>query len=194
MAKNDLLDFDPANDFEAYFDRALNKAVPAILSALASPDNSPVYTGYFASSWRVAAGKTAQEASGRLGKEDRPTTRANRETGDTPWADIFRQRNSFGNARGPKPKSGGYIKPRFSEVPYINFQKNPVINIGNVASYAGYALENPIVATFVQGTGPGQLQGVIDRAFKETPDGVRLRVATGLRSRAAGSVQYTDLL
>ena len=57
MAKNDLLDFDPANDFEAYFDRALNKAVPAILSALASPDNSPVYTGYFASSWKVALAK-----------------------------------------------------------------------------------------------------------------------------------------
>ena len=194
MAKNDLLDFDPANDFEAYFDRALNKAVPAILSALASPDNSPVYTGYFASSWRVAAGKTAQQASGRLGKEDRATTRANRETGDTPWAAIFRQRDSFGNARGPKSKSGGYISSMFPEVPYINFQKDPVINIGNVASYAGYALENPIVATFVQGTGPGQLQGVIDRAFKETPDGVRLSVATGLRSRAAGSVQYTDLL
>ena len=60
FADTNLFDFE--NDYEAYFDRAFNKLINKILDDLATPQNSPVYTGYFASSWKAQAG-------GGVGKE-----------------------------------------------------------------------------------------------------------------------------
>ena len=50
MAKGrDLSDFE--TDYEAYFDRAFNNLIKGAVDALATRENSPVYTGLFASSW-----------------------------------------------------------------------------------------------------------------------------------------------
>lgn len=50
-ADHNLFDFE--TDYEAYFDRAFNKLINRIVDDLSTPENSPVYTGYFASSWQA---------------------------------------------------------------------------------------------------------------------------------------------
>ena len=58
-----------AEDYNLWFDESFNKAIRGIFKVL--PEVSPVYTGYFASSWKVTAGATAQVASRAIGKESR---------------------------------------------------------------------------------------------------------------------------
>ena len=180
--KNDLKNF--RQDFDLWFDESFNKAIKGIFNVLGTEEVSPVYTGYFASSWRVTAGATAQIASRRLQKETREESDKNRRTKE-PWASVYNER--FGSNRDAwVPNKKGKILPRFPDIPYIDYLETPVVNIANVTAYAAYALENPSVATYVQ----GQLKNDIDRAFKTTPDKVRLRLAT---TPQGGRQQLTDL-
>lgn len=182
MAKKRHLD-NFAEDYNLWFDESFNKAIRAIHKVL--PEVSPVYTGYFASSWRVTAGATAQAASRALKKESKKDSDRYRRT-KSPWAEVYKARNDQHNAYFSGKT--GEIRPRFTDIPYIDYQATPVVNIGNVVAYAAYALENPSVATYVQ----GQLKGDLDRAFKTTPQNVRFRIATGPAARQ-GNVSYTEL-
>ncbi len=172
-----------AEDYNLWFDESFNKAIRAIFKVL--PEVSPVYTGYFASSWKVTAGATAQAASRAIRKETQKVSDRNRRT-KSPWADVYKSRDAQYNAYFSGKT--GEVRPRFTDIPYIDYQATPVVNIGNVVAYAAYALENPSVATYVQ----GQLKGDLDRAFKTTPQNVRFRIATDPAARQ-GNVSYTEL-
>lgn len=172
-----------AEDYNLWFDESFNKAIRAIFKVL--PQVSPVYTGYFASSWKVTAGATAQAASRAIRKETQKVSDRNRRF-KSPWAEVYNDRNAQHNAYFSGKT--GKVKPRFIDIPYVDYQATPVVNIGNVVAYAAYALENPSVATYVQ----GQLKGDLDRAFKTTPQNVRFRIATDPAARQ-GYVSYTEL-
>ena len=54
MAK-DFLKSDPAKELEAQMNQDFNKLIRKIHKSLSTKKRSPVYTGFFASSWKLPA-------------------------------------------------------------------------------------------------------------------------------------------
>jgi len=158
LVNHNLDDFE--NDYEAYFDKAFNNVVQIAVLKLSTPENSPVYTGYFASSWKA--------------RQNTPIARESRQESDrqrrtrTPWAERYKEvtTNSAGKDTqwGPMPQGNkDYIKRRF-EIPRVNFKKGPVY-IGNQAYYRQYAMEDGRSIAFIQ----GEMRKIVDNAFQEKP-------------------------
>ena len=123
--KKDLTDFE--TDFEAYFDRAFNNLIKGAVDALATKENSPVYTGLFASSWKADTRQIQKDSSNKaIPSNER---RRNQE----PWRSVHK-------SRGEKP---GVIQPRYSTKDY-NFKmlkgNDPKVFIGNTTDYRNWAL------------------------------------------------------
>ena len=113
-----------------------NNLIDTLLEGL--PEASPQYSGFFASSWKVQtmAVNAVEKA------EDHQ-----------PWKGIKRIASEyfFENKRTmPANQVPHKIEMRYPVKKTFNFKK-PVF-IGNRAKYAAYALENPKVATFIQGS------------------------------------------
>lgn len=110
-------------DLERQINDDYNALISLTIEGLSTEQNSPVDTGFFASSWKASTQRTRPQDK----RED-----------FAPWSNI-------------KPKSGqNQIKPRFP-VPQFNYKKQPTVYIGNATEYAAYALESPKVANFIQG-------------------------------------------
>ena len=185
FASTDLDDFE--NDYEAYFDRAFNNLIELTLRKLATRENSPVYTGYFASSWR--AGKR------QIQREKRKDSDRNRRTKE-PWATVYKTKTrGTGDTLtmwGVK-KNLGEIQPRFPQAPSFNFKKDKKVYIGNQANYAPYALEDGMTIAFIQ----GEMKKLIDDTFREKP--ILGRIAVGAEpavNKASGiyGVSYEPLI
>ena len=54
MAKKDFLKSDPIGDMQALINSDFNKVIRKSHASLSTKTYSPVYTGFFASSWKVA--------------------------------------------------------------------------------------------------------------------------------------------
>jgi len=78
FADTDLFNFE--NEFESYFDNRFNQLINAVVSDLSTSIVSPVYTGYFASSW------TARKNN--VQRESRATSDRNRREKE-PWATVY---------------------------------------------------------------------------------------------------------
>tara|TARA_Y100000356_G_scaffold29878_1_gene21725 strand:+ start:160 stop:651 length:492 start_codon:yes stop_codon:yes gene_type:complete len=162
MAK-DFLKEDPIKDLNAQLNADFNKLVRKVHRSLSTKKRSPVYTGFFASSWKA-------QTMGVKAKDDVYKFQ--------PWANLARE----GKSKKPTPK----IQPRFKVDKTFNY-KRPVF-IGNRAKYAAYALEGGKVQYFIQ----GELGKLIKETMKEGKLFVASRQTRGLSTEGTGGQAYTE--
>ena len=162
MAK-DFLKEDPMKDLESQLNADFNKLVRKVHRSLSTKKRSPVYTGFFASSWKA-------QTMGVKAKDDVYKFQ--------PWADLARE----GKKKKPTPK----IQPRFKINKTFNY-KRPVF-VGNRAKYAAYALEGGKVQYFIQ----GELGKLIKETMKEGKLFIASRQTRGLSDEGTGGQAYTE--
>ena len=126
MAK-DFLKSDVVGDLEAQLNRDFNTVIKKAHKSLGTETHSPVYTGFFASSWKVA--NTPPKAKDDILKFK-------------PWSEIKRQ------SKGKRPLNPK-VQPRFKVNRTFDIKKT--VFIGNTVKYASYALEGGKIQNFVQG-------------------------------------------
>ena len=146
-------------DLEGNLERDLNKLVKAVIADLSTEENSPVDTGFFASSWTAGT--------------QRPRPDEARES-VAPWSNIKPTRKG-------QRSSQAKVEPRFiNSIP--NFKPFSKVFIGNRSQYAARALASPNsqIPQYVQ----GKLKPLINSIFN---DKAKLGVATfgtGVRGSA----------
>ena len=144
------------NEVEAHLQQSYNRLIATIMRRLATKKRSPVFTGFFASSW----------------KADTSPIKANDELIE-PWLSISKAKWTSKGGRNSKGSSEYKIDPRFYP-PNKAFNYKRRVYIGNTAKYAVYALESGKVQQFVQGP---EMKKLVEEAFKErTP-----RISVGAR-------------
>ena len=139
MAKNDIDNITP--DLDAQFNEAFNSMIGQVLSELATETNSPVWTGFLASSWRAQKSQVRQK---------------DRVEDFQPWAEFAR----IGKNKKPPSK----IEPRFSP-PTFDYKKGCFI--GNQAEYSSYIVEDSRIAKYVK----DDIRNTINENFKEKKRG-----------------------
>ena len=159
-------------DLERKLNDDYNALIQITVEELGTEQNSPVDTGFFASSWKASTQKIRAQDK----RED-----------FAPWSSIYKTRDSSRNqwVHTDKKPAQSRIKPRF-EVPQFNFKRQPTVYIGNTAEYAAYALESPKVANFIQ----GEMRSLVQQTFGDKRPG-RIFARTGSSSSVFGS--YTKL-
>jgi len=138
MAKRDIENAMP--DLDAQLNEAFNSMIGEVLADLV--DESPVYTGFLASSWRAQKSQVRQK---------------DRVEDHEPWAGI--KANFVWKKKGDKPPNPE-IKPRFSP-PTFDYKKGCFI--GNQAEYSTYIIEDPGLVRYLK----HDIQKTINRNFKE---------------------------
>ena len=151
MAKTDIENIMP--DLDAQLNEAFNSMIGDVLADLATEANSPVYTGFLASSWRAQKYQVRQK---------------DRREDFEPWASIKREHDLPKGSEGWKPAgskpSNPVIEPRFSP-PTFDYKKGCFI--GNQAEYSSYVIENPNIARYVK----NDVKNTINENFKEKKRG-----------------------
>ena len=150
MAKRkDLLKSDPVADLQAQINADFNSVVRKTHKSLSTKSHSPVYTGFFASSWKV-------QTTGVKAKDDIRKFK--------PWSNIKRASTKSINGKWVSTKpSNPTIRIRYPVKRTFNIER-PVF-IGNRAKYAAYALEGGKIQNFIQ----GRLAKIIKDTMKEKP-------------------------
>ena len=107
LVDHNLDDFE--NDYEAYFDKAFNNLVEIAILRLSTEENSPVYTGYFASSWKARQGRRIDRESRKESDRQRRTRMpwkeayefktTNSKGKETPWGPMFGKERSKDDLR-----------------------------------------------------------------------------------------------
>ena len=140
-------------DLDAQLNEAFNSMIGDVLADLATETNSPVYTGFLASSWRAQKYQVRQK---------------DRREDFEPWASIKREHDLPKGGEGWKPAgskpSNPVIEPRFSP-PTFNYKKGCFV--GNQAEYSSYVVEDPRIAKYVK----NDIKNVIDENFQEKKRG-----------------------
>ncbi len=160
-------------DLDKDISRDFNNLIKKIHRTLSTKKHSPVYTGFFASSWKVQ--------SSPIKADDFIQEFA-------PWKGIKREATRMflaSSVKENRPKNP-VIEPRYPVKRAFNY-KRPVF-IGNKAEYAVYALEGGKTQLFIQGS--------LGKMIKETmSDKGRLFVGgstTGGFGSSQGGVKYTE--
>ena len=149
MARVDAID-NIIPDLEGNLERDLNTLVRVIITDLSTEENSPVDTGFFASSWTASTQRPRPDQS----RKDH-----------APWSGIKPSRNGT-------RASGAVVEARFlNNIP--NFKPYSKVFIGNRSEYAARALASPRsgVPQYVQ----GKLGPLINEVFTDKP---KLNVGT----------------
>ena len=152
-------------DLENNLERDLNKLVKAIIADLSTEENSPVDTGFFASSWTAST--------------QRPSPDEARES-VAPWSNIKPTRRG---QRSPQAK----VEPRFiNSIP--NFKPFSKVFIGNRSQYAARALASPRskIPQYVQ----SDLRNLINQIFTDKPKLGIAAFGTGVRGKS-DNVRFT---
>ena len=170
MTTRRLEDLPP--DLNKQISRDFNALIKKVHAELSTKEKSPVYTGFFASSW-IAQG-SAVRAKDKIKRFQ-------------PWSAIKQQAmTAFLAGTGCNAPLNPVIEPRFPVKRVFNY-KRPVY-IGNRVEYAQYALEGGKVQLFIQGS--------LGRMIKQTmTDKGKLFVGgstTGGFGRSQGGVKYTE--
>ena len=152
--------------------RDFNALIRKVHTQLSTKKRSPVYTGFFASSW-VAQGT--------------PVKATDKVENFKPWSGIKKQAmTAFLAGTGGNKPLNPVIQPRFPVKRAFNY-KRPVF-IGNKAEYAVYALEGGKTQLFIQGS--------LGKMIRETmSDKGRLFVGgstTGGFGSSQAGVKYTE--
>ena len=152
MAEKDIKDIKP--DLDVQLNEAFNSMIGEVLADLV--DESPVYTGFLASSWRAQKSQVRQK---------------DRVEDHEPWASIKREHNKLnlpkggeGWTRTQSRPSNPVIEPRFSP-PTFDYRKGCFI--GNQAEYSSYVVEDTRIAKYVK----GDVKNTINENFKEKKRG-----------------------
>ena len=143
-------------DLDAQLNEAFNSMIGDVLADLATEANSPVFTGFLASSWREQKSKVAQK---------------DRVEDFEPWASIKSEHSKLNLPKGgedwtrtrSKP-ANPVIEPRFSP-PTFDYRKGCFI--GNQAEYSSYVVEDTRIAKYVK----GDVKNTINENFKEKKRG-----------------------
>jgi len=146
-------------DLEGNLERDLNTLVRAVLADLSTEENSPVDTGFFASSWTAST--------------QRPRPDEARES-VAPWSNIKPTRRG---ARSSQAK----VEPRFiNSIP--NFKPFSKVFIGNRSQYAARALASPRskIPQYVQ----SDLRNLINQIFTDKPKLGVAAFGTGVRGKS----------
>ena len=181
MANKDLSKSDPVGDAEVRMNRDFNKVIREIHRRLSTKKHSPVWTGFFASSWKAQtmAVRAVEEAENFQ-----------------PWKAIKYERSlDFFAKRKAGPPFTKQLPPAKPEI-QIRYPINKTFNIkkpvfiGNRAKYAAYALEGGKIQTFVQGV----LPGIIRKNMTDKKGKLFLATdqSTGF-GRSKDNVQYTEV-
>jgi len=143
-------------DLDAQLNEAFNSMIGDILADLATDANSPVWTGFLASSWRAQKSQVRQQ---------------DRVEDHQPWASIKSEHNKLNLPKGGKPwtrtkskPANPVIEPRFSP-PTFDYRKGCFI--GNQAEYSSYVIEDPRIAKYVK----NDVKNTINENFKEKKRG-----------------------
>jgi hypothetical protein len=177
MAKRkDLLKSDPVADLQAQLNADFNSLIRKTHKSLSSKTHSPLYTGFFASSWKV-------QTTGVRAKDDIRKFK--------PWADIKKASTKSINGKWVSTKpSNPTIRIRYPVKRTFNIER-PVF-IGNRAKYAAYALEGGKIQNFIQ----GRLAKLIKETMKEKPTKGKIflqsRQSPGF-GRSGPSAGYTEI-
>ena len=142
MAEKDIKDIKP--DLDVQLNEAFNSMIGEVLADLV--DESPVYTGFLASSWRAQKSQVRQK---------------DRVEDHEPWAGI--KANFVWKKKGDKPPNPE-ISPRFSP-PTFDYKKGCFI--GNQAEYSSYIIEDPGLVKYLK----QDIQKTINKNFKEKKRG-----------------------
>lgn len=136
MAKaKDLSKSNPVNDLQAQINADFNSLIRKTHKSLSTKQHSPVWTGFFASSWKV-------QTTGVKAKDDARKF--------APWKSLRKQESiAFFNGRGGERPRNPTIKIRYPVKRTFNIDR-PVF-IGNRAKHAAYALEGGKIQSFIQG-------------------------------------------
>ena len=159
-------------DLDMKISKDFNALIRKVHTQLSTKKRSPVYTGFFASSWKVQS--SAIKATDKIEKFK-------------PWSGIKKQATTtfFAGTGGDKPLNP-VVQPRFPVKRAFNYKRS--VFIGNKAEYAVYALEGGKVQSFIQGS--------LGKMIKETmSDKGRLFVGgstTGGFGSSQGGVKYTE--
>ena len=132
------------SDLDAQLNEAFNSMIGEVLADLV--DESPVYTGFLASSWRAQKSQVRQK---------------DRVEDHEPWAGI--KAKFVWKKKGDKPPNPE-ISPRFSP-PTFDYRKGCFI--GNQAEYSSYIVEDPGLVKYLK----QDIQKTINRNFKEKKRG-----------------------
>tara|TARA_R100001460_G_scaffold29160_1_gene58092 strand:+ start:343 stop:891 length:549 start_codon:yes stop_codon:yes gene_type:complete len=144
------------SDLDGQLNEAFNSMVGDILADLATEANSPVFTGFLASSWRAQKSQVVQK---------------DRVEDFEPWASIKSEHSKLNLPKGgegwtrtkSKP-ANPVIEPRFSP-PTFDYRKGCFI--GNQAEYSSYVIEDTRIAKYVKGS----VKNTINENFKEKKRG-----------------------
>ena len=178
MAKRkDLLKSNPVNDLQAQINADFNSLIRKTHKSLSTKTHSPVWTGFFASSWKV-------QTTGVRAKDDIRKFK--------PWADIKKASTKSINGKWVSTKpSNPTIRIRYPVKRTFNIER-PVF-IGNRAKYAAYALEGGKIQKFIQ----GRLAKIIKDTMKEKPTKGKIflqsRQSPSLTGRTNPSARYTEI-
>ena len=136
MAKRkDLLKNDPMGDLQAQLNSDFNAVITKTHKSLSTKTHSPVWTGFFASSWKV-------QTTGVKAKDDIRKFK--------PWANIKKASTKVVNGKWVSTRpSNPTVRIRYPNKRTFNIER-PVF-IGNRAKYAAYALEGGKIQNFIQG-------------------------------------------
>ena len=163
---------DLPKDLDKQISRDFNALIKKIHAELSTKEKSPVYTGFFASSW-VAQGS--------------PVRARDEITKFQPWSGIKKEAmTAFLAGTGGNAPLNHVVQSRFPVKRAFNYTR-PVY-IGNKVDYAVYALEGGKVQLFIQGS--------LGKMIKETmTDKGRIFVGgstTGGFGRSQTGVKYTE--
>ena len=132
-------------DLTGNLERDLNIFVRTVITDLSTKQNSPVDTGFFASSWTASTQRPRPDQSRKE---------------FAPWSNIKPSRMGV-------EAPGAVVEPRFLDTLSFNFKPFSKVFIGNRSEYAARALASPRsgVPQYVQ----GKLRTLINNTFTEKP-------------------------
>ena len=138
-------------DLTGNLERDLNILVRAIITDLSTKENSPVDTGFFASSWTASTQRPRPDQSRKE---------------FAPWSNIKPSRMGV-------EAPGAVVEPRFLDTLSFNFKPFSKVFVGNKSEYAARALASPRskIPVYVQ----GKLRKLINKTFSDKP---KLGIAT----------------
>lgn len=133
--KKELLKSNPMADMQAQINADFNTVINKTHKSLSSKTHSPVWTGFFASSWKV-------QTTGVKAKDDLRNFK--------PWINIKKANTKSVNGKWISTRPANpTIKIRYPNKRTFNINR-PVF-IGNRAKHAAYALEGGTIQKFIQG-------------------------------------------
>ncbi len=175
--KKQLLKSNPMDDMQAQINADFNSLIQKTHKSLSTKTHSPVWTGFFASSWKV-------QTTGVKAKDDVRKF--------SPWKNIKKASTKSENGKWISTRpSNPTIKVRYPVKRTFNIDK-PVF-IGNRAKHAAYALEGGKIQKFIQGRMAKLIKDIMNEKKTKGRIFLQARQSPSLTGRKNPSAGYTEI-